>query len=389
MNTTTLHEIQSLKAEIEELKRQLEDKEIVFNNILESTLAGYWDWYIQDNYEYLSPTFKSMFGYTDAELPNSPETWQKIIHPDDLPGVFEIYEKHVKSKGKHPYDNVVRYFHKNGSIVWVYCRGNVIEWDENGDPIRMVGCHVDITHENEIQAKLEKREIELKAKNKELEQFAYVASHDLQEPINTIASCTELLGDELRDDLDEDLSMAMKHVLNATSRMKQLIKALLEFSRLGYERKLETADCKKIVNDIVLDLGASIKETQATVNIGKLPTLSIYPTEFRQLVQNLIFNGIKFHKPGTLPVLNIESKETNEFWEFSVTDNGIGIKDNHQERVFGIFQRLHSRHEYDGTGIGLAHCRKIVEIHGGEIWVESTTNKGSTFYFTIPKKTYA
>ena len=156
-----------LKNEVAALRQQLQDKKLIFSTILESTLAGHWDWHIQDDYEYMSPTLKKMFGYEDHELPNKPEAWQKIIHPDDLPAVFAVFDKHVASKGKVPFNNEVRYYHKNGSIVWVYCKGEVIEWDAAGNPVRMVGCHVDITkikRAEEIECYM--RELELK--NKEL-----------------------------------------------------------------------------------------------------------------------------------------------------------------------------------------------------------------------------
>ena len=181
---------------IEQLKAELLDKHNIIHNILESSMAGYWDWYIQEDYEYLSPTFKLMFGYEDHEIPNTPDSWHKIIHPEDLPGVFEIYEKHVQSKGKIPYDNEVRYFHKDGSIIWVFCRGKIIEWDEEGKPVRMVGCHIDITALKTIEEKQQQTLQLLAQKNQELLQIAYVVSHDLQEPLRTLSNYTGLLEEE-------------------------------------------------------------------------------------------------------------------------------------------------------------------------------------------------
>lgn len=155
----------SLNVETElaqKLQSELSDLKMVFRTVMEASMAGWWDWRIKDNTEYLSPTLKSMFGYEDHEMDNSPESWQKIIHPDDLPGVFDLFNQHVASKGKIPFDNTVRYFHKSGSIVWVFCRGHVVEWDDNDQPIRMVGTHVDIT-------KLKQTEEELKINVMELE----------------------------------------------------------------------------------------------------------------------------------------------------------------------------------------------------------------------------
>lgn len=142
-----------LRQTVIDIQERIADHHRVFNTVLESSFAGYWDWHIQDEYEYMSPSFKAMFGFTDSEVPNHPSWWQKQIHPDDLPGVFDLFEKHVKSKGKVPYDNEVRYYHKDGSIVWVYCRGEVIEWSDKGEPLRMIGAHVDITRLKKLQEK--------------------------------------------------------------------------------------------------------------------------------------------------------------------------------------------------------------------------------------------
>ncbi|WP_020533329.1 sensor histidine kinase [Flexithrix dorotheae] len=370
--------------EIQLLREKIQDKEVIFENILEGTLAGYWDWYIQDNYEYLSPSFKKMFGYEDHEMPNSPDSWQKIIHPDDLSKVLEVYDKHVRSKGLVPYNNEVRYFHKNGSVVWVYCRGKIIEWDAQGNPVRMVGSHVDITKVKEAEL-TEKRAQLLEVKNKELEQFAYVASHDLQEPLRTILSFSELLEKKYKNNLDDEADLYLKFIKESTLRMKSLVKALLDYSRLGTNLKLTQVNCNDIIADIQKDLKTRIQETDTILKVDALPTLNAYQTELRLLFQNLITNAIKFSKKEVQPIIQISAQEEKEYWKIFIQDNGIGIEDKFKERIFIIFQRLHSKKEYEGTGIGLSQCSKIVDLHGGQIGVESKLNEGSTFYFTIPK----
>jgi two-component system, chemotaxis family, CheB/CheR fusion protein len=147
------------------MKEENEDLNLVFNTILENVLAGYWDWNVRDNTQYMSLTFKNMFGYQDHELPNVPESWQKIIHPDDLPGVFQVFDTHVKSHGEIPYNNEVRYFHKDGSIVWVLCQGKVVEWGPNGEPIRMIGVHVDVTRQKQMEETLKKEKQRLEMAN--------------------------------------------------------------------------------------------------------------------------------------------------------------------------------------------------------------------------------
>ncbi len=155
---TPEQEIARLKKELLEAKTALSDLTMVFNEILEGTMAGYWDWDIPNEQEYMSPTFKKMFGYEDHEIANTPDWWQANIFEEDLPGVFKVFEDHVKSKGKIPYDNVVRYRHKNGSTVWVYCRGKVIEWNNDGSPKRMVGSHIDITELKTVQSELQNKQ---------------------------------------------------------------------------------------------------------------------------------------------------------------------------------------------------------------------------------------
>ena len=375
-----LYSICSLRdiSEIKDTQEQLRDKNRAFEQLIEGTMAGYWDWMIQDNTEYLSPSFKAMFGYEDHEMENSPEAWQKIIHPEDLPDVFEVFEKHVTSKGKIPYDNQVRYFHKDGSIVWVYCRGKVIEWDENGSPLRMVGCHTDITP-------LKNVEVELYRSNRELEQFAYVASHDLQEPLNTITDFVKLFEIEYKGKLDDNAEQYLDFIIQAADRMGKLVKGVLGYSRIGKSKENVSVDCNTLLEEVKKDLEKRMKDTGTKLVVDKLPTIKGYPTELHSLFLNLLSNAIKFRKEDTTPEIEIRVKELDAFWKFSIQDNGIGIAEKNLDKVFNIFQRLNNLDSYEGTGIGLAQCKKIVELHGGQIKVSSKLEKGSQFNFTIKK----
>src|SRR5882762_1615125 len=172
-------------------------------------------------------------------------------------------------------------------------------------------------------------------------------------------------------------------MLNASERMKILIKDLLDYSRIGREKESKQVDCNLLVKEVMADLDKIIEEAGATVHSSSLPVLQAYPTELKLLFQNLISNSIKFRKADRAPDIDIGSIRENGHWTFFVQDNGIGIEAQFLERIFIIFQRLHTRSEYEGSGIGLAHCKKIVELHGGKIWVESMPGKGSRFYFTI------
>ncbi len=239
----------------------------------------------------------------------------------------------------------------------------------------------------EVNSSLEKkvrlRTAEMESKNKELEQFAYVASHDLQEPLRTISGFVELLQKQYRGKFDANADKLLGYISNASDRMKVLIKDLLDYSRIGREKKIRQVDCNNLLAEVLADLDQIIKESGATIRTEPLPVIHAYPTELKLLFQNLITNSIKFHKPGLTPVVAIRSEKENGHWKFSVRDNGIGIDRQFADRIFIIFQRLHNRSQYEGSGIGLAHCKKIAELHGGNIWVESEPGEGSRFFFTI------
>jgi light-regulated signal transduction histidine kinase (bacteriophytochrome) len=220
--------------------------------------------------------------------------------------------------------------------------------------------------------------------NKELEQFSYITSHDLQEPLRTVSNYMQVFEEDYLEQLDDNARKYLHSVNNATQRMSVLIKALLDFSRLGRNTTLTKVDIKKLIYDVMADLGTMVKTSKAAIEVTEMPQLNVYEIEMRQLFQNLIINAIKFRKKDTQPEIRISSERINEKWKFSVSDNGIGIAPVHFERVFNIFQRLQTDENYDGNGIGLANCKKIVQLHQGEIWVESIRAQGTTFHFTIP-----
>lgn len=230
---------------------------------------------------------------------------------------------------------------------------------------------------------LEQAKNKLELKNKELNQFAYIVSHDLKAPLRTITSFIELITNQYPEQLDEDAKIMFGFITEAATRMSKLITDILDFSRIGEGKQLGLVNCRKQVEIVEQDLATRINETNATIDFGELPVIKAYETEIRLLFQNLINNAIKFSKSGISPKIQISAKRQNG-WTFYIKDNGIGIAKEHQERIFGVFQRLHANNEYDGTGIGLAHCKKIVDLHKGEIGVESIPGEGSTFYFSIP-----
>ncbi|MCW5908061.1 MAG: PAS domain S-box protein [Chitinophagales bacterium] len=243
----------------------------------------------------------------------------------------------------------------------------------------------DITDKKRIEEALKEYARKLELSNTSLEQFAYVASHDLQEPLRTITNFTKLLEEKEQHTADETSKKYMNYVVNAAERMKRLIRDLLLFSRLGKKHIVELINFKDLLHEITTDMEALITESGARIAIGKMPVLPASKTEMKLLFQNLINNAIKYRKPDVAPEVEINAmKQANGSWQFSVADNGIGIEPEFHEKIFVIFQRLHNENEYSGTGIGLATCKKIVELNGGKIWVESKNGEGSTFYFTLP-----
>jgi ligand-binding sensor domain-containing protein/signal transduction histidine kinase len=225
---------------------------------------------------------------------------------------------------------------------------------------------------------------ELERKNKELEQFAYVASHDMQEPLRTMSSFVELLQQQYKDTLDDNAEKYMSFIVHACDRMRVLINDLLDYSRIGKKKSCSLVDCNVLVQEVLADLNAAISEAGATVKVGPLPVVYGYATELKQLFQNLIVNAIKFRKKDTDPLVELTAVQQNDAFQFAVADNGIGIDPKFHERIFVIFQRLHTRAEYTGSGIGLSNCKKITELHKGDIWVDSEIGAGTTFYFTLP-----
>ncbi|CAN5177915.1 sensor histidine kinase [soil metagenome] len=254
----------------------------------------------------------------------------------------------------------------------------------------------ELEHKARIEAELARAESEtarqetfaaneaLQIKNRELEQFAYVASHDLQEPLRTTAGFVQLLQKQYQGKIDERADKYLRFIFDASGRMKQLISDLLEFSRIGNNKKLQSIDCNMIVENVLADISLITRETGTVIQHNQLPEIIGYPSEMKALFQNLVINGIKFRQPGVTPQIKIYAEKKSGHWLFAVKDNGIGIEPQYQQRIFEIFQRLHNRSEYEGSGIGLSHCKKIIELHRGKIWVESLAGEGSTFYFTIP-----
>jgi PAS domain S-box-containing protein len=501
----------------------LQESELILKDILESTLSGFWDWNLVDNTEYLSPTFKRMFGYEEHEMENSPEAWQRIIFPEDLPKVLEIFDRHVKSHGREPFYNEIRYRHRNGTTVWVICAGRIIEWGVDGSPNRMVGCHINITDrknameslreseekyrtlfnkmmnafalhemifdekgeaidykflkvnpawekivgikaedvigksikeimpniedswiqcygrvaktaiseefedynaatnkyyhvyaycpsngkfatlfnditdrklaENEIlklNEDLEQRVIDrtaqLEATNKELEAFSYSVSHDLRAPLRHINGYIELLNEDFRSDLPEKAQYYLTNITNAAKQMGTLIDELLRFSRTGrQELQKINIEMNVIAKEALESVKQHIEKRTITWKVQELPQVNGDYFMLKQVWFNLIDNAAKYSSNTLKAEISIGFDETEKDFIFYVRDNGVGFDMKYVDKLFGVFQRLHSNEEFEGTGIGLANVQRIIHKHKGRVWAEAEPDKGASFYFSLPK----
>jgi light-regulated signal transduction histidine kinase (bacteriophytochrome) len=248
----------------------------------------------------------------------------------------------------------------------------------------IIEANNDITQTKLAEADLKARQTELARSNGDLEQFAYAASHDLQEPLRAVAGCVNLLQARYGEQLDERAHEYMRHAVEGAGRMQSLIDDLLAYSRVGTRGKeFQVVACEKAVENALKNLSVAIQEKQAQIEHDPLPVVAGDLLQLSQLFQNLIGDALKF-SGAEIPCIHIGAQEGNKEWEISVRDNGIGIDPQYFDRIFVIFQRLHTRKEYPGTGMGLALCKKVVERHGGRIWVESESGKGTTFRFTLP-----
>ena len=482
----------------EGVRAEVEHRDLL-QNVLEVLNDGYWDWRIQDDYEYMSPRFWRMFGYDPAEKRHHPSEWQSMIHPEDLPATLDNFERHVATRGKHPYRQDVRYRHRDGHWVTVRCRGRVVEWSPDGKPIRMVGTHTDLTSlkrlderhrlviegasvgiwdwldvnddaevwsprfysllgydDGEIEASLTNfrallhpddqpytfdavaghfernapfdveyrlltktrgyrwfrgmgvasrdeagrpvrmvgsiqdihdrklAEERLRQSNEELQQFAYVASHDLRAPVRHISASVGFLQEELGPSVDPAVATLVDKIGSSAQRMQALITSLLEFSRLERSQPTnEAVNLSMIVTEAIDVLAAPLKAVDGEIEVSELPTVVGDRVLLQRVFQNLIDNAITYRSPDRPLRIRITAHATGDGAQIAVQDNGIGIAEVEQTKVFDIFYKV-DRHTSEGTGIGLAACKKILAQNDGAIAVRSTFGEGSTFTVRLP-----
>lgn len=375
------HTLNSLAGKLgPEVKRQKAEEEInrffdVSPDVL--CIAG------TDGYfKRVNPAFCDMLGLTREELLAKPIV--ELVHPDDRNLTAVHLEKNIHGDPTIYFEN--RYITKSNNVIW-FAWTSVTILDEG----LIFAVAKDVTNRKKAEQELSRLNESLKEKateledtNKELEQFAYVASHDLQEPLRMVSSFLGLLEKKYNEKLDDQGRSFIHMAVDGASRMRQIILDLLEFSRVGrLETDREEVDTELLLKTVLLQSQRLIEESKTTILVDALPKVRATRTLLQQVFQNLIGNAIKYAKPAQLLTIKISATREKKAWRFSVSDNGIGISEEYHQKIFVIFQRLHTHSEHPGSGIGLAICKKIVEFHGGKIWVESDGQSGSTFHFTI------
>lgn len=366
-----------------------------YNFVSKATNDCIWDWNIETNQTLWSGNLETLFGYSLADTEaNNANFWVSRIHPEDSSRVLHTLQEIFDQSSQTIWQEEYRFLKSDGTYAYVYDKAYIIR-DESHKPLRMIGAMQDITHRKEtelllksLNEKIKQRARDLQESNSELERFAYIASHDLQEPLRMVSSFLLLLERRLREKvmLDDKTEQYINYAVDGANRMKRLILDLLEYSRAGnHADAMTNTDMNEVLNEVNGIFRVQMAEKNAAISATQLPVLpNTRRTQMVQLMQNLIGNALKYNT-STQPQISIASNEDEFNWIISVKDNGIGFESKFAEDIFVIFQRLHARGEYSGSGIGLSICKKIVERHGGKIWAESTPGAGSTFYISFPK----
>jgi PAS domain S-box-containing protein len=369
------YQIRDYVKNLEESKKALRESEKQFRTLANAmpnlawmaNPSGWVFWYNQRWYEYTGTTPKSMEGWG----------WQSVQDPEVLPQVMERWRQSIATG--QPFDMVFPLRGADGRFRPFLTRVEPLK-DSQGKVVRWFGTNTDISDQQQ-------REHDLQRANEDLEQFAYSASHDLQEPLRNVAVYSQLLKKRYGGALDREADEFLRYIAEGSKRMSELLSDLLVYSRAGSsdDGPIEPTESEAILEKVLENLAQAIAESRGQVTYDRLPVVLVRPGHLQQLFQNLISNALKYRKEEEAPRVQIRAVQQGSIWRFSIADNGIGIAPEYHEKVFGVFKRLHSHNEkYAGTGIGLALCQKIVERYGGRIWIESENGAGTVFHFTVP-----
>jgi len=380
--------------ERKEAEKALIESEKRLDLVLKGGNLGFWDWDVNTGAAVFNKRWATMLGYSIDEIKPHINSWKERIHPEDLSSVMVELKAHLD--GKTPfYQSEHRLLTKSGEWRWILDNGKVMKRNVDKKSLRVTGIHLDITDRKlaadeikrlneELEKRVDERTMELESANRELKDFAYVVSHDLKAPLRGISQLTGWINKDYNDLFNEEGKEQMNLIINRVKRMDRLIEGILQYSRVGRIRgKEDRIDMNNLVFDVI-----ELIMPPANISISvsnKLPGVIADRIRIEQIFQNLLSNAINYmDKPDGK--ISISSYDNGAFWQFSVIDNGPGIDPRYHDKIFQIFQTLTPRDEYESTGIGLSLVKKIIELVGGDIWIESLPGSGSRFNFTIPKK---
>ena len=379
---------EQLRSVVREQSADLEATREQLELALTGANVGLWDWNPQTSKVYYSPTFKTQLGYPPEVEWDSFEVWETRLHPDDHAKALATVESYF-ARTSEDYKSIFRLQCKDGSYRSILAQGKAV-FDEHGQPLRMTGVHVDITEQVAIERELKRvnealadaNELLLES-NVELQQFAYVASHDLQSPLRAIAGFAQFLEKDYANELDERACDYVNRIVGGVKRMQRMINDLLAYSRVETRAAaFQAVSLNDVFQDSVELLEAFIFDSNAIVTRSELPEVVGDPSQISQLLTNLVGNAIKYNR--NRPCVEVTASRQEPGWILCVDDNGIGIDEKHHAKIFEVFRRLHTRDEYAGTGIGLAICRRIAKRHGWKIYVTSKPEGGTRFSIQIP-----
>ncbi len=410
---STLKTSQELEAEVrqkEEAERKLKVNIQLLNEAQEIAKTGHWEWDVPNDNLSWSKTMRKIYG-VDEEEPLTYSRFLNFVHPDDRTYVQEAITTALESK-KFP-----EFYHRillnDGTVKTILSKGEIV-LNEQGNVIKMIGTGQDVSKQKKVEQELLMKSHELETTNEELQKFASVASHDLREPLRKIITFATMFEKEMEDTISEKGKMYLDKMMAASERMQKMIDDILDFSRFsGTGYNYAYINLNEVIEEVLSDMEILIETTKAKITVDKLPDIEANPGLLGRMFQNLISNAIKFRKEGEPPVIHISSEilkasqiskqiinsradnrfsilndpaywDKERFCKITIRDNGIGFDENYLDRIFLIFQRLHGRATYDGTGIGLAICKKVADIHHGMLTAESKPGEGATFIVILP-----